>query len=57
MELKASKSYSSPKIDEIQGIIFGGGHSRFWMLRKHMNELSNIEYENVPFYCWECITL
>ena len=53
------KSSASCKISEIQQIIYGGTSSRFWMLRKHLNTLSQKDYVNnkVPFFSWQCITL
>ena len=47
------------QLSEIQGIIYGGMSSRFWMLRKYFNSLEKITYKNdeVPFYAWECITI
>jgi hypothetical protein len=40
-EIDISKSYY---MSEIEGIIFGGMSSRFWMLRKHINSLN---YKNL----------
>ena len=37
--------------------MFGGMHSRFWMLRKHFNSISVEELEQAPFYSWETISL
>ena len=51
------KSSSSCDIKEIEGIVYGGFSSRFWMLRKHFNALSKDELNTVPFYSWQCITL
>lgn len=45
------------RIDDIQGIIYGGQSSRFWMLRKHINTLPRSQLDNLPFYSWNCITL
>ena len=44
---------------DVQGIIFGGFSSRFWMLRKQFNSFDKKKYQNdeVPFYAWECITI
>jgi len=51
------KSSSSCWVDSIQGIVYGGMTSRFWMLRKHINSLSIAELKQLPFYAWNCITL
>jgi len=37
--------------------MFGGLHSRFWMLRKHFNSMTLEELESAPFYSWETISL
>lgn len=34
------KSSGSCYVSEINGIIFGGVNSRFWMLRKHFNSMN-----------------
>jgi hypothetical protein len=52
------KSSSSCHVSEIRGIIFGGISSRFWLLRKHINSLTDIKkLRNFPFFAWNCITL
>jgi len=53
------QSSSSCKLSDIQGFIFGGLTSRFWMLRKHINSLSSEYFKKhtLPFYSWDCITL
>ena len=56
-DMKLDKSHASCNLDEIEGIIFGGFNSRFWMLRKHVNMTPSGELNNLPFYCWNCITL
>ena len=33
------KSSASCRLDEIEGFLYGGLSSRFWMLRKHMISL------------------
>ena len=35
--IKLSKSSASCSLSDIQGIVFGGVSSRYWMLRKHIN--------------------
>ena len=50
-------SNTSCKLSDINGIIYGGLSSRFWMLRKHISSLDNCQLKNVPFYSWDCITL
>ena len=34
------QSSASAYVEDIKGIMFGGLHSRFWMLRKHFNSVS-----------------
>lgn len=47
-------------IEDIKGFTLGGVSSRFWQMRKHMNQIMPCMYINepscVPFYAWECIT-
>jgi len=51
-------SSASAYVSDIQSIIVGGVHSRFWMFRKHFNTLATNELEgDIAFYNWECITL
>lgn len=49
------KSKASCKLKEITSFLYGGFSSRFWMLRKHVNSMSDTS--KLPFYSWECITL
>ena len=51
------KSSSSCRIDDIQGIIYGGRSSRFWMLRKHINSLPRKCLNLLPFQSWHCLTI
>ena len=57
VEFKEFRSKASCKLSEIRGFIYGGFSSRFWMLRKHINQLEHSGLENLPFYAWQCITL
>lgn len=52
-------SSASCNLDEIQGIIFGGVSSRFWMMRKHFSSLptNELKSSNMALYAWQCITL
>lgn len=50
-------SKGSFKIKEIKGFVYGGNSSRFWALRKHINSMQKFELMDLPFYCWECITI
>lgn len=65
-----TESSTTCAISDIQGIIFGGFSSRFWIYRKH---LCCLDYDilkkdtkrkafrggktELPFYAWQCITL
>jgi hypothetical protein len=51
------KSAASCHISDIQGIIYGGISSRFWMLRKHFASMKQETLEDLPFYSWQCLTL
>jgi len=43
---------------DIEGIVYGGTSSRFWLFRKHINCIESVsELQKVPFYAWDCITL
>lgn len=44
-------------ISEITGFIFGGFSSRFWMMRKHVNSINRKQLDQLPFFCWECISV
>jgi hypothetical protein len=54
------ESKASCNISDIQGIIYGGLSSRFWIFRKHINsmdrKMTNNE-KNFPFLPWECLTI
>ena len=63
-------SSTSCAISDIQGIIFGGFSSRFWIYRKHLccldynylmkdTKKRNFRGGNtsLPFYSWQCLTL
>ena len=59
-EFEWDPSSASFNVDDIEGIVFGGVSSRFWMLRKHLCSLPPADHKNgrgVPFYSWNCITL
>lgn len=52
-------SSSSCAIEDIRGFVYGGLTSRFWMLRKHINCLTEdyLKRHALPFYYWQCLTL
>jgi len=53
LRYKKVKSKSSFNIEDIRGIIYGPGASRFWIYRKHINSLDPKEIEGgLPFYSW-----
>ena len=55
---KRSVSKASCYLSNIQSFIFGGFSSRFWTLRKHINSQQPMDHEkNLPFYCWDAITI
>ena len=57
VKIQEFKSKSSCKLSDIKGFIYGGFSSRFWMLRKHINYMDYQALDNLPLYCWKCITL
>jgi len=44
-------------VSDIQTMIFGGSHSRFWLLRKHFNSMTEDQLDKVLFHNWDCISL
>ena len=44
-------------LSEITGFTYGGVNSRFWKMRKYINNLEKLELDKLPFYSWECITI
>ena len=57
IEFKDIKSKATCSLSDIQGFVFGGFNSRFWMLRKHINNLGPGYINNLPFFTWQCISL
>ena len=52
------KSSSSFQMDDLEGFVYGPITSRFWMLRKLIQNMEKAKLlEGAPFYAWECITL
>jgi len=57
-KIKLSTSKSSCKFEDIEGFIYGPFTSRFWLMRKHIIQMSVRDLVmNCPFYAWDCITL
>lgn len=71
-QFNLKKSSASTDIDDIQGIIYGGISSRFWVYRKHLicmdydkikkNSKHNRKFDGdksgvIPFFAWQCVTL
>ena len=59
-EYEKDQSSASFKIEDVEGIVFGGISSRFWMLRKHLCSLNLKEHrkgDKIPFLSWNCLTL
>ena len=57
MEFEKSKSNSSCLISDINSITYGGFTSRFWVSRKHICSMETEELNDLPFYCWDCLTI
>ena len=51
------KSSGSCKVKDIKSFVFGGFTSRFWLMRKHINSMQVADLKNLPFFCWQCITI
>ena len=56
-DFKRDPSGASCYVKDIKSFSFGGFSSRFWLYRKHINSMEHKDLRNLPFYCWECITL
>lgn len=56
-KIKLIKSESSFKISEIKSFTYGPFSSRFWVMRKHINQMCYRELCRLPFFAWNCITL
>lgn len=57
-QIKLVKSKASFFLKDVNGFIYGGTSSKFWMFRKHFNHLDDEYYKgDVPFFPWECITI
>lgn len=54
---KETQSSSTCKVNDIESFMFGALSSRFWMLRKFINNLEKNELDKMPFYSWNCLTL
>ena len=50
------KSGASCALKEVVGVIQGGLSSRFWFLRKELDQKIK-KGEDLPFYSWQCLTL
>lgn len=52
-------SNSSFRLRDVEGFVYGGLSSRFWIFRKHFNmmEPKDFNRETVPFFSWECLTI
>jgi hypothetical protein len=46
---KNVKSSTSCCVEDIVGFTIGGISSRFWLLRKHINQMTTKEVKNLPF--------
>ena len=50
-------STGSCKVKDITSFVFGGFTSRFWLMRKHICSMQVADLKNLPFYCWQCLTI
>lgn len=57
MHFSQDRSKASVPIKDIKSFIFGGFSSRFWLLRKHIISMDRKQLLDLPFFCWECITI
>lgn len=57
-QIKLTKSKASFDFDEVVSFYYGPFTSRFWLMRKHMNQLSTRDLtQKAPFHAWDCITI
>lgn len=57
-KIKLVTSKSSFCLDDLEGFVYGPFTSRFWLMRKHMIQMTKKSLMNrAPFYAWDCITL
>lgn len=54
---KRDYSTASCTVSSINSFVYGGFSSRFWLMRKHINSMPSSELNELPFHCWECITI
>ena len=57
MSFKRYLSKASCYVSDIESFVFGGFSSRFWLLRKHINSMDTVKIGDLPFFCWECLTI
>lgn len=57
MNFTRDPSNATCKVSDIESFVFGGFSSRFWLLRKHIISMPRKDIKNLPFFCWQCITL
>ena len=57
IEFDNDLSSGSCSIDQIEGILVGGYNTRFWMYRKHLINIPNYNFNKLPFYNWQCLTI
>lgn len=51
-------SRKSCKVSDIIKFVYGPFTSRFWIMRKHFNLMSQYDLGyNIPFFAWDCITI
>lgn len=56
--IKLVTSNSSCFVEDITGFVFGPFTSRFWLMRKHINQTTDLDLNtSAPFYAWDCLTL
>ena len=48
---KAMRPATLVKLKDIKSFIFGGTSSRFWMVRKLINQMGK-KFDTLPFYAW-----
>ena len=45
------------KSDEIDGFVFGGFTSRFWLMKNYINNLKPSEHNIPSMFCWNMISI
>jgi hypothetical protein len=57
VKFKETKSFASFSVSDIDGLMFGGISSRFWLMRKSISSMDSKDLKKLPFFSWNCLTI